>query len=92
MHFYGSILVVEFSPGIQAKAQVNGRTVKSLDHIVQVNPEIIVFNVQRSCLLDEYLSKAHYQEVLPTGKLSYAVVTLVMIDTLLELVFWHKCH
>ncbi len=52
MHLYCTFLVMEFSPGIQAEAQVNGRTVKSIDHIVQVNPEIIVVHVQRSCLLD----------------------------------------
>ena len=144
MHLDGTFLVVEFSPGIQAKTQINGRAVKSIDHIIQVNPEIIVINVQRSCLLDEYLSKVgitapvsflvgisksrsgywftntgmiqfagkcgetvfnitqtfparelcktHDQKMLPTGKLSYSVVTLVMIDTLLELVFWYKCH
>ena len=57
MHLYGTFLVVELSPGIQAKAQVNGRTVKSIDHIIEVNPKIIVFDIQRSCLFDKCLSK-----------------------------------
>jgi hypothetical protein len=32
------------------------------------------------------------QKVLATGALSDPVVALMAIDTLLELVFWHKIH
>jgi len=35
---------------------------------------------------------AHMQKVLTTGALSDHVAALVGIDTLMELVFWHKIH
>lgn len=38
------------------------------------------------------LSKTHDQKMLPAGERSHTVVALVMIDTLLELIFWHKLH
>jgi hypothetical protein len=38
------------------------------------------------------LGKTHNQKMLPASKFSYSIVALVIIDTLLELVFWHKLH
>jgi len=144
MHLYGTLLMMEFGPGKQTKTQVNSSTVKSINHIIQVNSKIIVLNVKGSCLLDKNLSevgintpvplfigirkgrsgnrftetgvvqlarecsqavlniteafptcklsKTHDQKMLPARKLSYSVVTLVLVDTLLELIFWHECH
>jgi hypothetical protein len=50
-----------------------------------------VFNVTGAFPASE-LSKTHDQKVLPASKLPYSVVALVLIDTLLELIFWQKLH
>ena len=50
-----------------------------------------VFNVTETFPPSE-LSKTHDQKVLPTRKLPYSVVAIVLIDTLLELIFWQKLH
>ena len=144
MHLYSALLMMEPGPWIQAKAQVYGGAVKCVNHIVQVNSEIIVIDVKRPCLLDEDLSevsiyapvpffigiskgrsgnrlaktgmvqpagkssqavlnitkafpacelgKTHNQKMLSASKLSYSVVASVVINTLLELIFWHECH
>jgi hypothetical protein len=144
VHLYSTLLVVEFGPEKQTEAQINGGAVKRIDHIVQVNPEIIIIDIQRPCLLDENLSevginvpvsflvgigksrpgnwaidtgviqfagecsqaifniteafpacelsKTHDQKMLSAGECSHAVVALVMIDTPLELIFWHKIY
>ena len=140
MHLYSAFLMMKSCPGIQAETQVNGGAVEGIDYIVQVNSEIIVIDVQGSCLLDKNLSEVgidapisflvgisecrsgnrladarvvqlarkrsqavlniteafptcelsetHHQKMLPASKLSYSVVSLVVIDTLLELIFW----
>lgn len=38
------------------------------------------------------LGEAHNQEMLSASKFTNSIVALVIIYTLLELVFWHKCH
>ena len=38
------------------------------------------------------LSKTHDKKVFPASKFSYSVVAIIIIDTFLELIFWHKCH
>ncbi len=48
--------MVEFGPGKQTKTQIDGGAVKRIDHIVRVNPEIIVLDIQRPCLFDEQYS------------------------------------
>lgn len=144
MHLYCTLLMMEFYPGIQTKTQVNGGTVKCVDHIIKINPEVVIIDVKWSCLFNQDLSevsintpvpfligicksrfgncfaktgviqlaressqtvlnitktfptgelgKTHNQEMLPASKFSYSIVALVMIDTLLELIFWYKLH
>jgi len=144
MHLFCTLLMMEFCPGIQTKAQVNGCAVKCIDHIIQIDPEVVIIDVEGPCLFDQdlseisinasipffigisksrsgnwfakagviqlsressqtvlnitkafptsELSKTHYQEMLPASKFSYSIVALIMINALLELIFWHKLH
>jgi len=144
MHLYCTLLMVEFCPGIQTKTQVYGCAIKGIDHIVKIDPEVVIINIEGSCLFDQdlsevsinapvpflvcisksrsgnwfaetgviqfaresgqavlnitetfpasELSKTHDKKMLPASKFSYSVVSLVMVNTLLKLVFWHKCH
>ena len=144
MHLYCTLFMMKFCPWIQTKAQVNGGAVKCINHIIQINPEVIILDVKGPCLFYKdlckvsintpvpfligisksrsgnrlpetgviqlaressqtvlnitktfptgELGKTHCQEMFPASKFSYSIVALIMINTLLELIFWHKCH
>ena len=65
MHLNSTLLMMEFGPGIQTKTQINGGAVERIDHIVQVNPEIIVIDVQRLCLFNEDLNEVSINAPVP---------------------------
>jgi hypothetical protein len=48
MHLYYILLMMEFCPGVKAKAQVNSGAVNSKDDIIKINPEIVIINVKGS--------------------------------------------
>ena len=64
--------MMELGPWIQAKAQVNGGTVKGISQLIQVNSEIIVLDVKRPGLLDENLSEVGIDAPCKLPLISYA--------------------
>src|SRR5690554_496699 len=56
MHLYTSLILTELSPWTKLETETDGAAVESINHIVNIKPEL-VFRVKRSDFLDEDLSQ-----------------------------------